>query len=241
MADDTAAALAAALEQLTFDGTVNCAAFNPNPWKADICNDCSHTLLSHRREAVTEAKHVTRAIQAKQDGVPTVVVAATEGRGALFHGGYKAVMNRKFLDEHNITHVVNTAKGLDMFGPRYTKAVQDAKGRGIAFLELDWVDAEYQKIDGRIGEAVKFVHGGLCTNNGVLVHCAQGKSRSSCVVLAYLLASSGGKRSVAAALEELQEKRPMAQPNASFMSQLCELAQDGAFSNIIPHDLPSEL
>ena len=39
--------------------------------------------------------------------------------GALFHGGFKAIMNVYFLKEERVTHVVNTAKGLEIFGPKY--------------------------------------------------------------------------------------------------------------------------
>lgn len=43
-----------------------------------------------------------------------------EGRGGLWHGGFKAVMNHDFLKREHITHIVNTARGLEMFGPKYT-------------------------------------------------------------------------------------------------------------------------
>ena len=43
-----------------------------------------------------------------------------KGLGGLFLGGYKTVMNVDFLKEEGVTHVVNTAKGLETFGPKYT-------------------------------------------------------------------------------------------------------------------------
>ena len=69
-------------------------------------------------------------------------------------------MNHKWLRDSNVTHIVNTAKGLEMFGPKYTAAVEAAEqagerrgswahrcclvdrviGSGIAFLRLDWLD-----------------------------------------------------------------------------------------------------
>jgi hypothetical protein len=42
------------------------------------------------------------------------------GLGGLFHGGFKAVMNEDFLKEEGVTHIVNTAKELEIFGQEYT-------------------------------------------------------------------------------------------------------------------------
>ena len=38
----------------------------------------------------------------------------------MFLGGFKSVINVQFLQESNIGHIVNTAKGLEIFGPKYT-------------------------------------------------------------------------------------------------------------------------
>ena len=40
--------------------------------------------------------------------------------GGLYLGGYKASINRQFLEGQHITHVLNTAPGLvNFFGPKY--------------------------------------------------------------------------------------------------------------------------
>ena len=53
--------------------------------------------------------------------IPSLILPREPGGlGALFHGGFKAVMNADFLKKEGVTHVVSTAKGLDtQFGPRY--------------------------------------------------------------------------------------------------------------------------
>lgn len=43
----------------------------------------------------------------------------TDQLGGLYLGGYQAVINQQFLKDHNITHILNTAKGLEIFGPKY--------------------------------------------------------------------------------------------------------------------------
>ena len=40
--------------------------------------------------------------------------------GGLYLGGYRASINRQFLQSQHITHVLNTAAGLvNFFGPKY--------------------------------------------------------------------------------------------------------------------------
>ena len=52
--------------------------------------------------------------------MPSCIEERREGRGGLWHGGFKSVVNREFLEREGITHIVNTALGLEVFGPRYT-------------------------------------------------------------------------------------------------------------------------
>lgn len=53
---------------------------------------------------------------------------------------------------------------------------------------------------------------------GVLVHCAQGMSRSGTVVVGYLMWKN--KQPVEAALAQVQRCRPVVEPNPGFMLQL---------------------
>ena len=40
--------------------------------------------------------------------------------GGLYHGSFRAIMNTDFLKKEGVTHIVNTAKGLEIFGQKYT-------------------------------------------------------------------------------------------------------------------------
>ena len=60
----------------------------------------------------------------KHERIPSCILAVGEGStaagtGGLYHGGFKAVMNAEFLRKERVTHIVNTAKGLEIFGPKY--------------------------------------------------------------------------------------------------------------------------
>jgi hypothetical protein len=66
---------------------------------------------------------IIKALEFSQKGekTPSLILERTDTVGALYLGGFKAIMNDEFLVEQNIGAVVNTAKGLEnIFGPNYT-------------------------------------------------------------------------------------------------------------------------
>jgi len=202
-------------------GTSSCPAFKPHMAKANSCTECMKLLSSHRKEAVEE-KYIASAIEYDQKNlnVPSVVLPREgDGKiGALLLGGFHTVMSLKEKSKQ-VTHVVNTARGLQIFG-LYTEAVTSLKEAGIKFLNLDWDDSETQDIDKDLKRALEFIEEGRLQGGDVLVHCAQGKSRSATVVVAYIMAKSSLYSTVATALKYTQEKRKMAEPNPGFMRKL---------------------
>eukprot|EP00933_Yihiella_yeosuensis_P081178 TRINITY_DN94735_c0_g1_i1.p1 TRINITY_DN94735_c0_g1~~TRINITY_DN94735_c0_g1_i1.p1 ORF type:complete len:335 (-),score=55.24 TRINITY_DN94735_c0_g1_i1:39-1043(-) len=157
---------------------------------------------------------------------------------SLYLGGFKCVANLKFLEKNNIKFIVNTAKDLDSFFVNHKKAVAAARnhpGLQVEFFECNWEDCASQKLETETLEAlIRFIDQALRSGASVLVHCAQGKSRSSTAVLAYLLASNSAERdgkmlSVKGALRYVQRARRMAQPNGNFLQQLESLQSEGLF------------
>jgi len=67
-----------------------------------------------------------QALEYSQQGekVPSCVLDATDQWGGLYLGGYRAVMNEKFLKTQKVSSIVNTAKGLEIFGPKYLVSQQ---------------------------------------------------------------------------------------------------------------------
>ena len=178
--------------------------FVPNRFKKDMSTD-GVRIGQHYRYAVKAEEHVVQALEYACDTVPSLILAADGGGsgggdggsgggggggyGALFHGGYRCVGNARFLASHRVRRVVNTALDLGAFFVKYPQSVAAAEQQGVRFLHLGWVDSEEQEVEEQaLLGACRFIHEARRAGDGVLVHCAQGKSRSATVVTAYVAA-----------------------------------------------------
>jgi atypical dual specificity phosphatase len=139
-------------------------------------------------------------------------------------------MNLDFLRVEGIAHVVNTARGLEMFGPKYTGAVERARSElGVAFLDLGWVDStSFEISDDSLVSCCRFIHLARRTGGSVLVHCAQGRSRSATAVVAHMMASLGLPYHTA--LAAVQARRKMAEPNPTFQQRLAAFEKSPTLS-----------
>ena len=94
----------------------------------------------------------------------------------------------------------------------------------IAVLRLNWSDTASQKLWqthewDQLADAIKFVHSARQSKKNVVVHCAQGKSRSGAVIIAYIMTINPAF-TFEKAREFVQSKRAIVDPNPSFSSQL---------------------
>jgi protein-tyrosine phosphatase len=91
----------------------------------------------------------------------------------------------------------------------------------IEFLELNWEDTESWIItDESLRECVLFIDTGLKSGGSVLVHCAQGKSRSSTAVVAYVMVKE--LMTLSESMSLVKDKHKMAEPNPHFMNRLAQ-------------------
>ncbi len=92
---------------------------------------------------------------------------------------------------------------------------------GVEYLRVDVEDMSREPIDMFFEEASDFVSEALENTENVLVHCRSGVSRSSTIVLAFLIRSMGMRLYDAFFL--LRSKRSIVTPNIGFMDQLMKL------------------
>jgi hypothetical protein len=83
-------------------------------------------------------------------------------------------------------------------------------------LRIEVSDSALEKLP--LTSAVQFIHEARANGGQVLVHCAMGASRSSAVVIAYLIAAFNLDRDQA--LQFTARQRPLVGPNAGFWEQV---------------------
>ena len=112
---------------------------------------------------------------------------------------------------------------MESFFVAWAKQLPKVEGKGVKFLRLGWADNgsqplwKDQKWD-QLVEAVDFIHSARQAGANVVVHCAQGKSRSATVVVAYLMAANPEPLQVGAALTMIRQRRPCAGTTLLYMS-----------------------
>ena len=208
--------------QIHFSGESSCPTFSPNQFRPSLCVSCSKLVSSHTAEAVSDSV-VQQALEHLVESVPSLILDPSDAEGPVYLGGYKAASNTKFLTQDaKISHVLCAAQGLgEVFGPKYVTAINAAKESGVIFLDMEWLDRPDQNITmEELSEAVRFIEKGRSSGTGVLVHCAQGKSRSGMATVAYVMAKLS--KTVDDALALVRARRTMAEPNFGFMIALTE-------------------
>ncbi|UJR17258.1 hypothetical protein I4U23_004153 [Adineta vaga] len=126
----------------------------------------------------------------------------------LYHGELKHAMNKTLLTDLNIRHIINVSDcPLD----------QDIHDHfNVLWINLD--DDFIANISQHFETTNDFLNSCKTKGDMVLVHCQMGISRSSSIVLAYLLKST--HNSLIKAYDYLVERRRFAAPNHSFFLQL---------------------
>ena len=142
----------------------------------------------------------------------------------LFLGNAQHAMNAKIMTDLKITHIVNCTQDLGCpFNGSYNANSDEEKTQklNIKYLEIPIVDREEQKISEYFLKAFEFINTALNNNkeeNIVFVHCMAGVSRSSTIVIAYLMLKQ--KISMVNALQFVKSKRHIISPNTGFSRQL---------------------
>lgn len=125
----------------------------------------------------------------------------------LFLGSIGCASNFESLNKHKITHILCCASGIEKFFPE-----------NFEYYQIDLLDDGKTNIRQYFDNCNDFIKKGIKRGGNVLVHCHAGVSRSSSMLIAYLVGVE--KMTVDKALELLKTKRNKVMPKEGFIQQL---------------------
>lgn len=126
----------------------------------------------------------------------------------LYLGSLMAANNEQLLKRTGIKYVVQALENSSI-GYRHT---------GVSYHFIQIQDSQTENIARHLPEALRFIERYLSNGEKVLVHCAAGVSRSSSIVIAYIMAKYN--YNYARALQHVRSKRHCVMPNDGFRRQL---------------------
>ena len=120
----------------------------------------------------------------------------------IYISGYRPATIKEKLNTYNIKFILCAAKELPPAFPN-----------DFTYKTLPIYDSEHIKIDKYFKECFDFIEKCGASNN-ILIHCGAGISRSSSIVIAYLIYSK--KIPYSDAVKIVKEKRSIVKPNQGF-------------------------
>jgi len=130
-------------------------------------------------------------------------------RDFLYLGSYENAKSKQQLKDLGISHIVNMASELENEYPYDFK-----------YLRCRLDDIPTDSLIDHLEEALNFIDEAKSTNSKVLVHCAMGISRSSALVIAYVMQAHG--MTFEQAKQFVKSQRSCIQPNPGFSQQLLD-------------------
>ena len=142
--------------------------------------------------------------------------------GIILGDGTTALCAMK-LRSIGVTHVLNTAWGRDRSFGLINTSKNFYKAAGIQFYGIEAIDVPSFSLKRFFQETADFIDEALLSGGKVYVHCQMGISRSSTIVLAYLMIKKGW--TAQEAVRTVRARRQII-PNDGFLRQLCQLNEE---------------
>lgn len=133
----------------------------------------------------------------------------------LYLSGKCFADDKAIHDKYNIRSIINVDDRCVNFFEN------DNEYTYFVIKEIDSPSTDLKKY---FQSSTEFIQREISLGKSVLVHCGAGVSRSATIVLAYLMGVE--KMSLDDALEFLQDKRSVVQPNIGFHIQLMEFEKE---------------
>ncbi|CAE8590196.1 unnamed protein product [Polarella glacialis] len=134
-------------------------------------------------------------------------------QGFLYLSGQMAAGSLPVLKELGVSHVLNCC---DRVPCKFKKS--------LSYKVISVFDTKGSDIRAHFAEALEFIDAAKAAGGAVLVHCMVGASRSTSIVLAWLV--SRCKIPLQAAFRDVRIRRSVARPNRAFCEQLMEFERE---------------
>lgn len=144
----------------------------------------------------------------------------------LYIGSVKEASDKKWLQDNHITHIVNAAEELQNYFPGE-----------FSYLNLRLQDIPRQSLYPVLEESYKFIWKAIGKGGTVLVHCHAGISRSSSIVIYFLMKLKGWV--YMQALAYLKKRHERADPNNGFARQLVSVSPEAG--KVFPGHTPAHV
>lgn len=129
--------------------------------------------------------------------------------GFIYLGSDVVAKDFDKLKDNGITHVINCAADY---------SADYHIDRGIKYLSYHLKDHVRENIESCFYETIQFFEEAKKEGGRVFVHCVQGISRSSTLILSYMIFTQ--RINMEDGLKFIRSKRQIANPNMTFLSQL---------------------
>ena len=160
--------------------------------KNTYCPKCGQDIKNNKLKEHLQTNHITEIIN------------------RIFIGSYQNAKNYEELEKNNIKYILNCASEC--------KNLFEDK---IKYLKLDIKDQNDFPIQDYFEKGIQFIIDSLNNNDGnILIHCMEGKSRSTTLLMAYLIKCQNENTN--SAYKILKSKRQLTMPNLGFMYKLRE-------------------
>ncbi len=165
---------------------------NSNQKQIEKCPKCLKEIEKSKLKEHLQSSHITEIIE------------------GIFIGSYSNAKDKEELEKNNIKYILNCASECN-------NLFEDK----IKYLKLDIKDQNDFPINDFFEKGTNFIHESLNNKDGnILIHCMQGKSRSTTLLMAYLIKYK--KEDTNSAYKIIKAKRKLTMPNLGFMYKLRE-------------------
>ena len=156
------------------------------------CPKCSQEIRNNKLKEHLQSNHIIEIID------------------KIYIGSYLNAKNFQELECNNIKYILNCASEC--------KNLFEDK---IKYLKLDIKDQNDFPIENYFYKGIQFIKDSLNNNDGnILIHCMEGKSRSTTLLMAYLIKYQNENTN--SAYKIIKSKRQLTMPNLGFMYKLRE-------------------